>query len=319
MAGAKQADSSPTTFPENFPFSLLLDPLPCRSRTRRDFLQFLSLILFPLRLAGETRDFPEELAPYDLYLPPQQYWERTRKEMYDPRKLEGIVRLFFREYLARGTLALAEAAFFYAYALWRAIPERGEREKFTTTLMAMGEEVAKRHPRSPLGFTMQTAATGMHIVSTGVLNALHLMPVYRKMLEEALSRNRTYFYGLLLILQGALYLKAPPFPVAIGDLSRARGFLEEAGTLARKVYGFWYIFWGELLLLTEGVKALERVQAELVEEVRPPNAYLAYIRDSAIMDLEALLRKAREGSYDKYLYSPLLEVARSSGMREKGS
>jgi hypothetical protein len=261
--------------------------------------------------------FPSDLTVYDLFLPPEHYWKTTHRFMYDPSALRRIVNLLFSRYRESGLLDLAEGAFFYGYSLWRALEDREEREKVTALIYKMGEEVEKRHPRAPLGFLMQAGATGMHIVTTGILNALHLAPKYRGMLEEGIRRDPQYFYGLLQILMGALYLKAPPFPVAVGDLNKAREYLEKAEVYARRKYGFWYIFYGEYLLLTAGLEATLKLREELVKETSPPNAYLAYIRDSAITDLDRLIERYRKKEYDKYLYSPLLEVARPSGIRER--
>jgi hypothetical protein len=105
--------------------------------------------------------------------------------------------------------------------------------------------------------------------------------------------------------------------VGVGDLNKAREFLEKGEGYARRRYGFWYIFYGEYLLLTAGLEATLKLREELVKETSPPNAYLAYIRDSAITDLDRLIERYRKKEYDKYLYSPLLEVARPSGIRER--
>lgn len=298
--------SQASSFPPWHPLSLW---------TRRGLIRANLLVIsewITRRLLGG--EFPAELAPYDLYLPPSHYQEFTRRFIYDPRQLAQIVKRLYEAYESSKDPRFAEAVFFYTYAWWRATPTREERERIALWLNEVGKKVEAHHRQSPLGFIFQAAATGMIVVSTGILNALNLVPRYRQMLEQAIALNSDYFYGLLYILMAALYLKVPPFPVAVGDMGKARKYLEQAAPLARRKYGFWYIFYGEYLLLTEGPQALEKLSGELIREVNPPNAYLAYIRDSAISDLRFLLEKFQNKAYDKYLYTPLLEVAKPSGL-----
>jgi tetratricopeptide (TPR) repeat protein len=207
--------------------------------------------------------------------------------------------------------------FLYGYAYWRILP-REEKENFSRALYTMGKEIADKIPLSPTGYMIQTAATGLSVLTAGVLNALHLLPIYRKNLQEAINRKPDYFWGLPYILLGAMYLKAPPFPLSIGDLAQAESALRKAEPLSRRKYAFWYIFYIEYLYLSSGIDKAREYERELLREVVPPTSYLAYIWDTAVVDVKNFFSAVKENRYDKYLYSPLLEIPTSSGEKPPG-
>lgn len=291
--------------------------------SRRDFLQGLgsaavlpSLSWFrgsPLNAQEDTYTIAE-LEPFIRDHPPPYYWKYSKEVMFNLNALRRLVPQFARAYQETKRIAFGEGAYFYGYAWWRIAPKE-ERRKIARFLVNHADTAIKIHPNHPFGYCTKASAFGLEVLTLGVLESLHYLPHYLNLINEAIEKKPNYSFGLPLYLCGALYLKAPPFPMAIGSLEKAGEYFEKAYPYARGNSALYYVFFAEYTYLTtQSLEKAKKVKEQMLAEMKPPTQYEVYTLDIAITDMDALFQAIASQKYDKYLYSPLLEKARPAGI-----
>jgi hypothetical protein len=285
--------------------------------TRREVLAGIAmgLILPSFLFSKEGEEWEGELAPYNPFLPPLSYFQNLKGVAFDPPKIRKILRGLLDRFRATRKLTYAEGLLIYTYILWRALPPGKEREEVIRFASTLGAEVTDALPKAPTGYFFTVMATGFTALSAGVINALHLIPTYQKMLLKAIEIQKGYMWGMPLILLGAMYMKLPPFPISLGDMKKAGEYFEYARPYAGRKFGIWHSFYGEYLYLTRGIEAIHSFFEESLKGFRPENALHVYSMDLALRGLLLIEEAVRSGRYDKYLWSPLLIPSQPYGLK----
>lgn len=288
---------------------------------RREFLVKLGLgaaaeiLLLPRKLLPADPSY--SLAELELYIreqPPSYYWKHSRKVLFDAQILSQLVPQFAQAYRDTKWVELGECAYYYGYAWWR-VSSLEQRRKIARFLVNFADEAIETHPQHPFGYCTKASAFGLEILTLGILDSLHYLPHYRKFLTTAIEKKRDYSYGLPLYLMAEMFVKAPPFPISVGNLEKAKEFFEEAYPFARGNSALYYVFFAEYTyLVTQSVEEAKKIKKKMLAEMRPPTQFEVYTLDLALADIEALFAVIESGKYDKYLYSPLLEKGRSGGL-----
>lgn len=288
--------------------------------SRRDFLHLgglslsgFPLLFSPLPLFGKDYDL-EELERYRREHPSSYYWKYLKDVMFDPRALSQLVPQCALAYRDTRKIFLGECTYFYGYAWWR-VASLEERRKIARFLVQFADEAIRIHPDQPFGYCTKASAFGLEILTLGVLEGLHYLPHYQKMISVAVEKKPDYSFGLPLYLMAAMYVKAPPFPISIGSLEKAQEYFARAYPYARGRSALYYVFYAEFTYLaTQSLAEAKKIKRKMLEEMDPPNQYEVYTLDIAISDMDNLLQAIESGTYDKYRYSPLLKKAESSGL-----
>lgn len=275
----------------------------------------LASLLLPAPSSLEEASFKPELAPYNPFLPPNAYFQSLKQIFFDPNRMKTLIPKLLNAFHEEPRRTYAEGLLIYCYLLWRALPKGEERTEVVRMALKIGEEVTKRLPRAPTGYFFTVMATGFTALTAGVINALHLIPTYQKMLLKAIEMDKTYMWGMPLILLGAMYMKLPPFPISIGSLEKAGEAFQASAPYARRKFGLWHSFYGEYLYLTEGIEAIRPFFQRTLKEFKPDNALHVFSVDVALRDLLLIEEAVKEGRYDKYLWSPLLIPAQPYGLK----
>ena len=227
---------------------------------------------------------------------------------FDPNSGIKLVTNFWKSYLATGNLLDAENAVFYAFLWWRALPTSGPaRTKAAVSARKMTAKLEDDHPNQPVGFFWSAAFYGLEALSRGVLNAVQLAPTYEKNLRRVHKQMPDYLYGGTACLLGKMYVKMPPFPLSVGDLSKGIKVMQTSEKYALGRFAMWYSFMAEGVLLSEGPQAAERWLDRMADEVKPPTLMMQIMYDMSVVDADAFRAAMRSGQYDKYRWDPYLQ------------
>ena len=268
-------------------------------------------LLWPYRTPGAE--------PWDPFAdPPQAYPRYWKKILFRSDRLNRKINQLLTRYENRKAYRnrrLMDALIFLLYAYWRTFEKREDRSKAAQLLYRLGQKFSQRAPDLPEGFMAQTIALGLEGMVIGILDALNLLPGYRRNLKRAVELDPSYHWGLPYSMLGVLYAKAPPFPLAMGDLGKAEKYFRKAEKLAKGRSAIWYLFYGEFLYIKTGdIHQVENMRRRMHQEMDPPDAYEYYIYDLSENDFAKLIETIRAGKYDRYLYTPLLPKAQPGGV-----
>ncbi len=243
----------------------------------------------------------------DPFGPPSNY-PHIRPLFFEPEAGRAAVERFWREYESGKDLRMAERAFIYAFAWFRAERSQERRLQILKISQRMAAVVSQDHGRHPAGPVWGSVFLGMEAVTSGILNTLRLMPVYKNLLEKAQQIDPDYYYGISGLLRAKLYTKAPPFPVSVGNPAKAWPELERMERLAKGVWSTWYLACAEAELARGGKVAAYRWLDRMSAEVKPRLAHLAYDLEIAKRDAASFRDVVEAGTYDKYTWDPVTVV-----------
>lgn len=255
-------------------------------------------------LARDIRQAPlERLDPFG----PAADYPRLRPLFFDSGLGQAVVERLWRSYEAERNLKTAEWTFIYTFAWLRTLDTRERRSQVARAGRRMAEIVGNHHAGTPVGPAWSSVFVGIEAVTRGILNTLNQMPAYMQALRQASGLDSSYYYGLSHLLQAKLYTKAPPFPVSVGNPSKAWPELETIEPFCRGVWATWYLACAEAELQRHGQEAAFGWIARM-EEIRPRNVHLSYDREIGLRDGREFRRVVLEGSYDKYTWDPVTVI-----------
>jgi hypothetical protein len=247
------------------------------------------------------------IAALDPFGPPENY-TRVRPLFFEPDAGRAAVERFWREYESGKDLRMAERAFVYAFAWFRAERSQGRRLQILKVSQKMTAVVSQDHARHPAGPVWGSVFLGMEAVTSGILNTLKLMPIYMNLLEKAQQIDPDYYYGISGLLRAKLYTKAPPFPVSVGNPAKAWPELQRMEPLAKGIWSTWYLACAEAELARGGKAAAYRWLDRMTSEIKPRLAHLAYDLEIAKRDATSFREVVESGTYDKYTWDPVTVI-----------
>lgn len=244
---------------------------------------------------------------------PLSAWQGWMRGIYFDADL--IRALVEREWRActGGDAAACPQALGHVYVWWRLVESRDERIRIARIGQKMAEEVRSRQPRHPAGHLWGAVYLGSETLSRGVLDALQLIPEFRRNLEAAVAIDPEYYYGTGHMLEAKLYIKLPPRPLSLGDAERGRAILEKTAAAQRTRYAYWHLFMAELELQRGGLEAASAVLDRMKIEVKPVDVTTAWAKETSLVDAERMLAAVADGSYNKYTWDAQLFPARPWG------
>lgn len=277
---------------------------------RRDFLQSgvaaAALIAWAPHVVASSLEFAGNAAldQLDPFAPADGY-PRARSLFFDPEAGRVAVERHWRAFEDSRQIRMAERAFVYAFAWFRALPDRNRRLQIVRAAQKMAAIVAREQGQHPAGPVWGTVFLGMEAVTSGILNTLNLIPTYMDLLTKAQKIDPDYYYGLPGMMRAKLYTKAPPFPVSVGDPAKAWPELDRIAGLSKGVWATWYLACAEAEL-SRGGKAKAFAWLDRMEvEVRPRLVHLAYDLEIARRDAVEFRSVVTNGTYDKYTWDPV--------------
>lgn len=276
--------------------------------SRRTFLAGSGLALAATLGQGASAFAQDDLAMLDP-LGSLDNYAKLKPLLFDYDRCKGLVSRLWDAYGKNRSLQHGEWTAIYTYCWWRTAPNRAERIKVAKVGQKVAAKLAEDFPDSPVGHQWLAIHMGLEILSVGVVDALHAVPSLRKSLERAMAIDANYFYGLPTLILAKVYAKLPQFPVSIGDLDHALALLERIRPLQEKTFAIWYLFLAETIYLKSGAEPALKVLDRIADNVVPKDSATAYLKESTLNDARILRAKLATGSYERYLWDPLLEVA----------
>ncbi|RMF17129.1 MAG: hypothetical protein D6761_04975 [Candidatus Dadabacteria bacterium] len=234
-----------------------------------------------------------------------------RPYLFDAAGGKHLVSRLWEAYTRSGRREYGEWAVVYVFPWWRTMIARKDRVSVARIGQKMAQKLAADHPSHVAGYQWAAIHVGTEILSVGVIDALNQVSRMRTMLEKATAIDAGYFYGLPKLILAKAYAKLPPFPVSIGNLGRARDMLEELRPRQAHVFAIWHLFLAETMYLQGDPDGALSVLAEIEAAVTPENGATAYVLESTLGDAATLSKRIQDGTYERYLWDPLLEPARA--------
>lgn len=271
------------------------------------------VILMSLALLSPGEAFPEEkplaalpLSWLDPFAPPDEHYEELRPLFQKPQDIEGIIQRLLRAYQEKGDTRYLIWSLSYTFLLWQSVPQGEERIRVSLLGGKIVEELTKRMPDSYIPAFWGAVFMGTLGLSRGVLNTLQLVPEFIKRLKRVEEAAPRYFYGSASLLLAKMYIKLPPFPLSLGNLPLGMEYLEKARPYQEKRYALWYVVKAEGEYLLYGKEKAFATLAGLAE-VCPVDVTTRYTYEMAMYLSERFREAVESGTYDKYLWDPLLE------------
>jgi len=244
----------------------------------------------------------------DIYAPPEIYDRYLRDIFLDSAAAKELVGRHMQLFERSGRPEHGEAFISRFYVWWRTLHDSKQRIRAATAGRKFSKQFAARFADHPAGYHWEAVFLGLEALSRGILNSLQWVPRIMEAAEHSTSVDASYFYGNAVTTIAKLYLKAPPFPMSIGNREKAIAALERARPHQEGTFALWYLFYAEALLQQDREAAfamLDRIETD----VTPIDVTTAYVLDTTRADVRKLRQAIDAGTYDKYTWDPLLEPA----------
>lgn len=196
----------------------------------------------------------------------------------DVKKLRILLNKFANDIGASPKQASAEELLMaadMASCLWN-VSDSAEEQKAVAQLgYQWAQELYARNPNDTSAIYFMSLNLLLYAQSKGVLDTLFSLQKVKQFAERAHAKDPKFLYNSPGIALGALYLFAPGFPVAFGDVDKAEAYLLEAvkneprNTTALTILGAVYAKKGET---QKALEAFERVRKVPGWE-KPSSAY----------------------------------------------
>lgn len=251
-----------------------------------------------------------DLDRFDPFSSVDNYFSFMRPILFDYSLGRPYLDALWELYSKQRRLADGERVLMGMFLLWRTIGDKQERIRFSRAAQKMADLIAQHHGSSPIAHVWGAIFFGLEVLAAGVLDSVHLAPQIQKRLELAIAADSTYLYGLAHLINAKMYIKAPPFPVSVGNYEKGYKHLEIARPLSEGKFAGWYIILAEGELLTKNREAAFAVLDRMAVEIKPRNAAEAYALDSIMADGNAFRAAVESGEYNKYFWDSFLLPAR---------
>ena len=266
----------------------------------------ITVLLVANGVAARTSLESLPLPALDPFGPPGKYYDQLRALFREPADVERVIQRLWKEYKRTGEKKYAFWILNYTNLLWQGLEDPEKRRKVAMGAVKLARKLARDYPNDPEPAFWEPVFLGFYALSVGVLNALQYLPQYQARLKWLLKHRPDYFYGGAYLLLARLYMKAPPFPISIGDLDKAFEYLEKARPYQEKRYALWHIFKAEAEYLRYGKERMLKTLQE-IDEVCPVDVTSRYTYEIAKYYAEELIKATETGEYDQYQWDPLLK------------
>lgn len=186
----------------------------------------------------------------------------------DVKKLRGLLNKFANDIGATPKNASSEELLMaadMASCLWN-VSDSAEEQKTVAQLgYKWAQELYARTPNDTAAIYFMSLNLLLYSQSKGVLDTLFSLQKVKQYAERAHATDPRFLYSSPGIALGALYLFAPGFPVAFGDVDKAEAYLIEAAkneprnTTALAILGAVYAKKGETQKALEAFEAVRKV------------------------------------------------------------
>ncbi|RMF12723.1 MAG: hypothetical protein D6761_12265 [Candidatus Dadabacteria bacterium] len=260
----------------------------------------------PLRAQAAPSIATVPLDYLDPARPLDHVYEIMRPTLFDLGQAQIAIERSWKAYTRSGDAKYAEWASLYAFNYWRMVDLGDARIRAARIGTKLTQQFRADHPEHPGGHFWSATFLGLEAISRGILDATQLIPEYQKHLERAAAMDETYFYASPLIGLAKLYVKAPRFPVSVGNLDRGLEYLEKARPYQEKHFAIWYVFKAEADYLKTGDTAQAIRWLDAMRSVRPVDSATQYALEMSIQDGVSLRKAISGGDYNKFKWDPLL-------------
>ncbi|RMF18758.1 MAG: hypothetical protein D6761_01845 [Candidatus Dadabacteria bacterium] len=218
--------------------------------------------------------------------------------------LAAVDRLWL-EYRATHRPVYADWALQYGLLWWQSLPDGADRAEAAALLQKLAAQLSREQPDHPAGPFWFAMFYGLEGLARGVLNALHMLPTFKDLLDRASTVSRDYFFGAIQTIQAKMYIKLPPFPVSYGDIDKGLALLEAGRLQQESVISLWHITRAEALYLKEGPEAA-LVALEGIQKICPRDLLTAYNYEVGMFLAERFREAIANHTYNRYTWDPLL-------------
>jgi len=242
----------------------------------------------------------------DPFGPPRLHYDQLRPLLKKPEDIEAIITRLLSAYRGTHKEKYLLWSLSYAFLLWQSVPRGQERVRVSLIGTRLVGELSQTSLPPHIPAFWEAVFMGTLALSQGILNTLQYVPEFIKRLKKVEESAPSYFYGSSALLLAKMYIKLPPFPLSLGNISMGMEYLEKARPYQERTYALWYVVKAEGEYLLYGK---ERAYATLdqLREVCPVDVTTRYTYEMAIYLSERFREAIETGSYDKYLWDPLLE------------
>ncbi len=249
---------------------------------------------------GELR-----LADLDPYRQSTSVYPLIRAGLFQLEPVKDLVSRIWRAFENGGDPALGDWALLYWFNYWRLVELGQERVRAARVGKKMARKVLVANGGSPLTKFWLASFAGLEVIALGVLNAAQMIPDIKAAFEDVNREQPDLYYANALVGLAKIYVKAPTFPVSVGDLEKGRLYLDLAETHQRGKFALWYLFRAEYEIVTGNQAAAFAILDSMATEVKPADIASAIILDTTLIDARSLQREVEAGSYNKYNWDPM--------------
>lgn len=243
----------------------------------------------------------------DVFGPPVGAYERIRALLQVPDDVETIVKRLWGAYMEGGRPEYGHWALSYNYLWWQTLPQQVDvRVRVARIGQKMAAKYDTDHPSKPEGAYWGAVFLALEALTKGVLNSLQMVPEFIARLDASIARDRSYLYNAADWAKAKMYFKLPPFPMSIGSMRNGYEILNQIDPANERTYALYAVLRAEAALMTEGREAAVR-ELKRLDDVCPVDVITRYTYELSAYLGERLLAAVDAGSYDKYVWDPLLE------------
>jgi len=278
---------------------------------RREYLKILlggvgSTLLSPLLSEeGKGEEIPLDL--YNPFGPTEVYFRHLRKSLKNPSDVEKIIQRLWKSFESNGVERHGIWTLYYTALLWQVSDDPEKRKIAAKAGVELAKKLQEKTKKTDPIF-WEASFLGFYALSAGVLNSLQYVPIYEGRLRWIAENDPSFFYGGAFLFLAKMYMKTPPFPVSVGDLKKAKEYIEKARPYQEKKYALFYVGKAELHHLLGEVEEREKTLNQ-IPQTCPFDVLTCYTYELAMHQAEAFRDAIRTGKYDRYMWDPFLEPA----------
>lgn len=237
--------------------------------------------------------------------PNTEAWARTAYTLVNHQAAATrIVARAAAEYRRTKNFKYMEQALMFGFIHFRFVDKGGAQIKVAQQYRKFAELAIDQHPNEAGGYVWGAMFIGLEMLSRGILNSLNMLPALDEKLKVGETKYADYYHGMALLMRGKVLIKAPPFPVSVGDFKKGMAILDKVGKHMLGTFAQYHPIYAEAKLLTSGPEEALKVLDQL-DGVVPPDLGTNYILQMARHDAKVLRQAIKAGKYDRYTFDVL--------------
>lgn len=279
--------------------------LPMSKLSRRTLLG--SSLVAPLVLRAETAAASAivDLDRFDPFAPASSHYAHVAKYIWKLESARQLVNDLWTSYVNTGQKKHADWCFVYWYNYWRLVTLGDSRVKAARIGVKMADKVLSDHGPTAWNLFWQACFLGLESISRGVLDAAHLLPKFKELMEKSVALDPAMYYANGYVGLAKLYLKTPTFPVSIGDPEKGWLYIKLAEPHQRGKFALWYLFAAEGFIATKNDANSAYEILDQLSEIKPPDVASQIILETTKIDGKSLRAEVEAGRYNKYKWDPM--------------